>query len=260
MLNTADRQILDIPGMGRCTPVMGAALSLLVILTLSILFIRVASVALRITGLPDEVARFQARSAFTGAGFTTAESEAIVNYPVRRRIVGVLMIVGNLGLVSVMAALILSFVNVEAAMGAYFEQIVWLVGVLLVLWIVILNPLSDRIMCVTMEKLLRRVTSLKDKRPITRLQVVNGYSVAEHRVDRETCLAGKHLDEIGLGDSGLLPIGIKQSSGTYIHQPSSDLVLNTEDVLVLYGADDGHAAFARQCSAEPKASLVSNQP
>ncbi len=92
---------------------MGAALSIFVLLSLSVLVIRVASVALRLTGLSDDIARFQALSAFTGTGFTTLEAEAIVNYPVRRRIVSSLMIVGNLGLVTVLATLVVSMINTE---------------------------------------------------------------------------------------------------------------------------------------------------
>ncbi len=56
---------------------MGAAITLLVILTFSVVVVRTAAVALRLTGMPADVARFQARSAFTGAGFTTSESEAV---------------------------------------------------------------------------------------------------------------------------------------------------------------------------------------
>jgi Trk-type K+ transport system membrane component len=73
---------------------MGAALSIFVILSVSIFIIRVAAVALRLTGLTDVSARFQALSAFTGTGFTTIEAESVVNYPVRRRIVSLLMIIG----------------------------------------------------------------------------------------------------------------------------------------------------------------------
>ena len=76
---------------------MIAALALLFVLTLSIVVVRIGAVALRLTGMPEEAARFQARSAFTGAGFTTSESEAIVNHPVRRRIVSTLMVVGSIG-------------------------------------------------------------------------------------------------------------------------------------------------------------------
>ena len=101
---------------------MGAALTIFVLLSLSVFVIRVAAVALRLTGLDDSSARFQALSAFTGTGFTTIESEAIVNYPVRRKVVSLLMIVGNLGLVSVFATLVVSLVQTEgeaeAVLGA----------------------------------------------------------------------------------------------------------------------------------------------
>ena len=50
---------------------MGAALSILVLLSVSVFVVRLASVALRLTGLPEGVARFQALSAFTGTGYTT---------------------------------------------------------------------------------------------------------------------------------------------------------------------------------------------
>jgi Trk-type K+ transport system membrane component len=64
---------------------MGTALSLLVVMTVLLFVVRVAAVALRLTGLVESVARFQALSAISGAGFTTRESESIVNYPVRRQ-------------------------------------------------------------------------------------------------------------------------------------------------------------------------------
>ena len=55
---------------------------------------------MRLTGLAQNVATFQCISALSGTGFTTSESGMIVNYPVRRRILIVLMLFGNLGLVS----------------------------------------------------------------------------------------------------------------------------------------------------------------
>jgi NhaP-type Na+/H+ or K+/H+ antiporter len=92
---------------------MLAILSLLVILSLSLLITRVATVALTYTGMSRESARFQARSAFTGTGFTTSESEKIVTHPVRRRIILLLMLFGNAGIVAVVTSLILTFVGEE---------------------------------------------------------------------------------------------------------------------------------------------------
>lgn len=59
---------------------MISIISLLVVLSLSVLVTRIATVALTYTGLARKSARFQARSTFTGVGFTTAESEKVVRH------------------------------------------------------------------------------------------------------------------------------------------------------------------------------------
>ena len=87
---------------------MTAVITLLTVLTLSVIVTRIATVALLHTGLSREAAQFQARSAFTGVGFTTTEAESVVNHPVRRRVVMLLMLVGNAGIVSVIASLLLT--------------------------------------------------------------------------------------------------------------------------------------------------------
>ncbi|NJK33035.1 MAG: potassium transporter TrkA, partial [Deltaproteobacteria bacterium] len=79
---------------------MYAIISLLVVVTLSLIITRIATIALMHTGLSRPVSQFQARSAFTGAGFTTQETEHVVNHPVRRRIIRTLMLLGNAGLVT----------------------------------------------------------------------------------------------------------------------------------------------------------------
>jgi hypothetical protein len=68
--------------------------------TLSILITRVASIALTHTGLARQSARFQARSAFSGAGFTTAESDRAGADAARQR-----------GDVTAASSLILAFVQ-----------------------------------------------------------------------------------------------------------------------------------------------------
>ena len=102
-------------------------ISLLIVLFISILLTRIATVALTHTGLSRESAKFQARSAFTGVGFTTSESEKVVNHPTRRRILLLLMLVGNAGVVTAVSALIVSFINLEQT-DALFWQLLLLVA------------------------------------------------------------------------------------------------------------------------------------
>jgi hypothetical protein len=81
----------------------------LTVLALSLIITRLAATALTLTGLSREAARFQARSAFTGTGFTTSETEKVVDHPVQRRIIMLLMTARSASLVSVIISLILCF-------------------------------------------------------------------------------------------------------------------------------------------------------
>ncbi|MEE3093585.1 MAG: potassium transporter TrkA, partial [Pseudomonadota bacterium] len=61
-------------------------------ITFVAIFVVSFTIVMRLTGLSQNVATFQCISALSGTGFTTSESEMIVNYPVRRRILIVLML------------------------------------------------------------------------------------------------------------------------------------------------------------------------
>ena len=90
---------------------MAAVFTVLLVLAMSLVVVRVATVALTLTGLSKDLAEFQALSAFTRSGFTTKESEEIVNDPVRRRIIMFLMLAGNAGVVIAVASLLASFLQ-----------------------------------------------------------------------------------------------------------------------------------------------------
>lgn len=57
---------------------MVGILTLIFVIALSMLITKIAAIALTQTGMERDRARFQARSAFTGAGFTTSESEMVM--------------------------------------------------------------------------------------------------------------------------------------------------------------------------------------
>lgn len=222
---------------------MGAAISLLVVLTVSVLVVRIAAVALRLTGMPRDVARFQARSAFSGSGFTTAESESAVNHPVRRRIIGLLMLWGNVGFVTVIATFIVSFVAVENSMAGISRQLIWLLGAIALLWFIALNPLADRIMCKSIDWFLQRTTSLGDERPALLLQVTGDFSVAEHLVRPGSSADGGPLSTLLQDARDTVALGIEHASGAYTSVPASDARLEAGDRLVLYASDRQHEAI-----------------
>ena len=122
---------------------MFAILSLLLVLALSLLVTRIATIALTYTGMSRESARFQARSAFTGTGFTTSESENIVTHPVRRRIILLLMLFGNAGVAAVLTSLILTFVGEEQGSMLTLKIVLVISGVA-ALWAIASSRWVDR--------------------------------------------------------------------------------------------------------------------
>ena len=81
----------------------------IVIIVISVFIVKIASVALNLTGLDEKRAFFQALSAFTGTGFTTRDSELVVSNEIRRKIIMFLMIMGNAGFITVIITLIITF-------------------------------------------------------------------------------------------------------------------------------------------------------
>src|SRR6056297_142138 len=88
-------------------------LTLIFVIALSMFVTKAATIALVHTGMSRERAQFQARSAFSGAGFTTSESEVVVKHPIRRRIIINLIVCGNAGVVTAIATLIIGFAGKE---------------------------------------------------------------------------------------------------------------------------------------------------
>jgi hypothetical protein len=75
----------------------------ILILVVSFVVVRIGAIAFQLTGLDWSLAKFQALSCFTGTGFTTREAELITGNAQRRRIASVLMVLGNAGLVLMIA-------------------------------------------------------------------------------------------------------------------------------------------------------------
>lgn len=219
---------------------MAAILSLFLIITFSILITRIATVALTHTGLSRESARFQARSAFTGVGFTTDESERVVNHPVRRRVLLALMLLGNAGIVSAMSSLILTFVSVQGTTSRTLAVVAIVTGVAF-LWTLAQSQWVDRHLERLIDRALRRYTKLDVKDYASLLALSGGYRVGEMRVEPDDWLADRSLADSRLREEGVVVLGIRRPSGEFLGAPQSDTVIRPQDVLVLYGRNEDMA-------------------
>jgi len=213
---------------------MVAIISLLVIISLSILITRIAATALIQTGLSKDVARFQARSAFTGMGFTTNESEHVVNHPVRRKILMILIFLGSAGVISTISSLILSFMALER-IGYISVEIVVLVVGLIALWLLVQSKWIDRKLSYIINRALNRYTSLDVRDYYSLLHLSDNYRVSEIKVEQQDWLADKTLNDLQLHDEGILVLGIKRSNGEYIGAPRGETKIYNDDTVTLYG-------------------------
>lgn len=226
------------------SPDVLAIVSLLAILTLSIVITRVATVMLTATGLSRDVARFQARSAFSGAGYTTNEAESVVNHPVRRRIVLQLMLLGAAGVVTSLTSLLLSFTGTTGQQTA--NRILVLLGGLVLLRLLAASALVDRGLTRLTEWALRRYTSLNVRDYDKLLHISDDFTVAEIVPEEGDWLTGRQLSELRLRDEGVMVLGIYRDGKKYLGVPIASTEVLPGDRLVVYGEDDAIPLLAER--------------
>ena len=213
--------------------IIGVA-AFLSLLGLSLVVTRLATVALVLTGLSHEAARFQALSAFTGTGFTTREAETVVDHPVRRRVIMVLIILRSAGLVTVILSLILSFVDTDDSMSRVF-RLLWLVGGVAILFLLARIRWVDTAIERIMAWALQHWTDLDVRDYVGLLKLSGSYRVMEVNVRREDWLAGKTIRAACLDQEGISVLGIYRNEGGYLGAPKSDTRMHPGDTLLVYG-------------------------
>ena len=213
---------------------MIAVASFFVVLVISLIVVRVASVALQQTGMSAPMAKFQARSAWTGTGFTTAESERVVKHPVRRRIVSWLMVLRSAGLVTAATALVVSFSTARGTEQSV-ERLLMLLAGLVLLWIVSLSSVVDRQLTRVIRWALRRYSDIDVRDYASLFRLAGGYSVSELEVKEDGWLADRSLSGLDLPEEGVLVLGVSRRDGTYLGAPRGKTVLHPGDVVTLYG-------------------------
>jgi hypothetical protein len=214
---------------------MIALVSLLVIITVSIVVVRIGAVALTMTGVSRDLAVFQAQSAFSGVGFTTRESESVVRHPTRRRIIRLLMLMGNAGITSSVASLVLTFYRGTGREIAY--RLVFVAVGLVLLWFIGTSKLVDRALTKIIKAALARWTQLDVTDYARLLEIGRGYSVSEIDVEPDDWLCNHNLRQLALTGEGILVLGVHKSTGRHIGAPDGETMIEAQDILTCYGPE-----------------------
>lgn len=238
---------------------MLALISLFVVVLASLLVTRVAAVMLTLTGLSAQSARFQARSAFSGAGFTTSESEAITNHPVRRRIIMSLMLLGNAGIVSGVASLLLSFADTSSTSEALLE-IGAIVAFLIVLIRMARSEAVNRVLSRIIERALRRFTEIDVRDYAGLLRLHDDWIIGEMVIEEDDWFCHRSIEELHLTDEGVMVLGIERSGQRWVGAPSAATRFRADDVVILYGLRETIERIdARERTAEGELDWVTSQ-
>ncbi len=219
-------------------------IALLAIAIISLLAVRVGSKALMMTGISRDTASFQAYSAFFGVGFTTKETELVVNHPARRRIIRDLILVGNIGLTSALATLIATLFqsgsggNTILILGGLLGGLLLLILVSRLTWF---DKALDRLIQYTLER--SGMVRALDYEMLLRIQ--HGYVVSEIEITADSYLAGRTLGESRPWDHSVVVLAIKRDGETHPSMPGRDNRVNAGDVLTVYGKESALHAMAQ---------------
>ncbi len=216
---------------------MIAAITLFLVVSLSALITKIATIALVHTGLSSESAKFQSRSAYTGVGFSTSESEKIMSHPVRRKIIFNLMIIGNAGIVTVMSSLILTFVLPETLASKLYGLIIVIVG-MIIIWFAINSKWVDKGLSNLINKMLTRYTDIEIQDYAAILHLKDDFKISEKLISDADWMANKTLKDLNLRSEGLIVLGIDRHGIDYLGSPNGTALILPKDVITVYGKSE----------------------
>ena len=204
----------------------------IIVICVSYLIVRIGAIALEMTGIERSMAQFQSLSAFSGTGFNTKDTEKIVHHSIRRRIVSILMILGNAGIVSVIATIVLTFANSDS-----FHPSMTLMTILISLFILYQIVIHQEVAKQLTEKIREILWKKFHIERVLLEEVVKqpeGYGVTSISIIKDLKIANLTLKESGLNDGGLKTLSIERDD-QLITAPKGTMKLQAGDRLICYG-------------------------
>jgi hypothetical protein len=229
---------------------MNLLLFILVIIV-SFIVVRVGAIAFELTGLEWSLAKFQSLSCFTGTGFTTKEAELITGNPSRRKIASVLMILGNAGLVTLIATFanslrpVMSVPEIEIP----FLHLIfpfWLLPVVNLVIIIVSTYFIYKVF--TNSKFTKKLTGFLKVKIIQRdivkmvsfeelLVSSGGYGLISINIEQDNPILNKELKDSELKKEDMVVLAIEREKTT-IPNPKPETKILLGDRLICFGRLD----------------------
>jgi len=221
----------------------------IIVLVASFIIVRVGAIAFQLSGLEWSLAKFQALSCFSGTGFTTREAELITGHPQRRRIATVLIVLGNAGLVTMIATVASALTPQQTLWSRLSESFLpfsvprFLVPWINLIFIVVALYVGFRL--ATNKRFVKKVTGTLRTKIIKReifepvsfeelLMLTGGYGVSKIDVSADNPLVGKTLAQSDLRKSDITVLAIVRNEETIPNPPAGTKIL-AGDELISFG-------------------------
>jgi len=211
---------------------ISAVIPVVIVVVIFFFIVRVATVILKLTGMDEDTARFQAISAFTGTGFTTAAAETILDDKLRSKTVSVLMVLGKVGIVSVIASLFLSFGKDDLA--ADLSKAIIILAFITILYKITTLKGFSRALNKFIEKRIVARGFTKQKTLEELFSLPKGYGLAQLAITGRSKEDGLTLAEAGFIKKDILVLSIERKE-KLISFPHAEDKINKGDRLLCYG-------------------------
>ncbi|HAT4246451.1 TPA: potassium transporter TrkA [Clostridium perfringens] len=210
---------------------MVLVLTFILFLMIFLIIVDFFAILFRLTGVPIEKARFQVTSLLTGTGFTTKESEIIVQHPTRRKLAIWLM-----GFSYASTATIISFaVNIITSsvidVGSIAVIVLFIVFVLFFHKSSLLEKFENKIeKFIVQSKIWDKINS----KHLTLITNTKGFGVYEIYLSNKTTLIGKSIRDSDLKENEIEVLNIDKGD-KFVNFPTPDYIFEICDKVTVYG-------------------------
>lgn len=206
-------------------------LFILIYLGIVLAVIEIHTLIFTYTGLDKHIARFQVISMLTGTGFTTGESELIIDHPIRRRFGAFLILFGAFSL-----AVIISAISSILSDEFFTAKISIVAAVLLVVIITLKMPKVRDYLSEKLEHELEEHYDFRDLPIREALLTEDNDHVLDYFIDEKCEFNGKELGDI-IGEDEDINVLFIQRGDVKIRKDRLVTELQEGDHIILYGEE-----------------------
>jgi len=224
----------------------------IIMIIVSFIAVRIGAIAFQLTGLEWSLAKFQSLSCFSGTGFTTKEAELITGNPQRRRIASFLMVLGNVGLVTLVA----TFANtlrpsylpkitipfIHLALPSFILPYMNLLIVIVSIYTLYRVFTHARFTKKLSNFLKKRIIKTELVKPVSfeeLLITTGGYGISSFEVEKRSPIVNMSLRKADLRKHDIAVLAVERDQGKeIIPNPPAETKILLEDRLICFGKLD----------------------